>query len=314
MKKAIILSLLCLALIGSYFLGRRDAHTEVPPSTEPTTFHGNPTPPEKLAERALRISVINIYDGSGSKILLNDNSYGSVNLRNLADITIEIDGSAMALEEALQGGFITVDSMISLARQDAAAGVCNEVAKSENGLTQFDYHYSDFSIHYVYDIYETPDGKQHLIKDCSLYGGAGKPTFLYSWDENGAIDYENWGLTLTIVHQNTEGLTLRCTQSGGQQLGQLKVGISWLEAKNGDPNAPSVNTLVEGAVPVPSIDLTMDGETELRCDLAETYGSLPAGEYTLVVQIEDQYDPESVTPMVRKFHDTQYYSVDLLLK
>lgn len=31
MKKAIILSLLCLALIGSYFLGRRDAHTEVPP-------------------------------------------------------------------------------------------------------------------------------------------------------------------------------------------------------------------------------------------------------------------------------------------
>lgn len=313
MKKAIFLGLLCIASIGSYFLGRFNTHTDNLFSTEPTTFHGNPTPPEKLAERALRIAVINVYDGSGSKILLNDNSYDSVNLRNLTDVTIEIDGSAMALEEALQGGFITVDSMISLARQDAAAGVCNEVAKSENGLTQFDYHYSDFSIHYVYDIYETPDGKQHLIKDCSLYGGAGKPTFLYSWGKNGAIDYEDWGLTFTIAQQDSEGLTLRCTQSGGQQLGQLKVGISWLESKGGDPNAPSVNTLVEGAVPVPSIDLTMGGETELRCDLAETYGSLPAGEYTLVVQIEDQYDPESVTPMVRKFHDKQYYSINFQL-
>lgn len=84
-------------------------------------------------------------------------------------------------------------------------------------------------------------------------------------------------------------------------------------SKKGDPNAPSVNTLVEGAIPVPSIDLTMGGETELRCDLAETYGSLPAGEYTLVVQIEDQYDPESVTPMVRKFHDKQYYSINFQL-
>ena len=311
MKKLICIGLVCLSLTGVFFF----LHLQTTSTPENTTvFHGNPTPSDELTKRSLRISVVNNYTGGWTHIPLNNGYYTGLDLLNLSSVTIEINEKTLPLEEALQGGYITIDEIIARARLDASQGVCNEVAKSKNGLTRFYYHYSDFSIWYVYDIYETPDGKAHLIKVVRLYGALSSPGTIDLWDSDGnPIDYEDWGLTFTIVQQDAEGLTLRCTQSGGQQLGQLKVGISWLEAKKGDPNAPSVNTLVDGAIPVPSIDLTMDGETELRCNLAETYDSLPAGEYTLVMQIEDQYDPKSITPMVRKFHDKQYYSIDFFL-
>ena len=189
----------------------------------------------KLKAFAPSLKIYN-YTGGWTHIPLNNGYYTGLDLLNLSSVTIEINEKTLPLEEALQGGYITIDEIIARARLDASQGVCNEVAKSKNGLTRFYYHYSDFSIWYVYDIYETPDGKAHLIKVVRLYGALSSPGTIDLWDSNGnPIDYEDWGLTFTIVQQDAEGLTLRCTQSGGQQLGQLKVGISWLEAKKGDP-------------------------------------------------------------------------------
>lgn len=229
MKKLICIGLVCLSLTGVFFF--LYLQTTFTPETT-TVFHGNPTPSDELTKRSLRISVVNNYTGGWTHIPLNNGYYTGLDLLNLSSVTIEINEKTLPLEEALQGGYITIDEIIARARLDASQGVCNEVAKSKNGLTRFYYHYSDFSIWYVYDIYETPDGKAHLIKVVRLYGALSSPGTIDLWDSNGnPIDYEDWGLTFTIVQQDAEGLTLRCTQSGGQQLGQLKVGISWLEAK-----------------------------------------------------------------------------------
>ena len=157
------------------------------------------TPPENLAGRNLKISVLNYTFDGGETIALNGGNYASVTLHNLSDVTIDLGGETVALRDALEKNKISGDELVALARLDAAQGVCNETAKSKNGLTEFTYHYPEFSLHYVYDVYETPDGKQHLIKDLSLYGAKNTPVYAYTFDADGQpIDYEDWGLEFRI--------------------------------------------------------------------------------------------------------------------
>ena len=146
MKKLICTGLVCLSLTGvSFFL-----YLQITSTPENTTiFHSKLTPSDELTKRSLRISVVNNYTGGWTHIPLNNGYYTDLDLLNLSSVTIEINEKTLPektlpLEEALQGGYITIDEIIARARLDASQGVCNEVAKSKNGLTRFYYHYSDF--------------------------------------------------------------------------------------------------------------------------------------------------------------------------
>ena len=272
------------------------------------------TPPEKLAGRNLKISVLNYTFDGGESIALNGGNYASVTLYNLSDVTIDLGGETVALRDALEKNKISGDELVALARLDAAQGVCNETAKSRNGLTEFTYHYPEFSLHYVYDVYETPDGKQHLIKDLSLYGAKNTPEYSYAFDKDGQpIDYEDWGLEFRISEVNSKGMRLTCSQSGGQQLGTLSLELALLSKADTDQYEPIDPIIPKGETSAAS-EINMGGITEISFDFEKTYGVLPAGDYALDFQIADRYDKNALSALTRKYHDTQWYSIAFTIK
>ena len=285
---------LCILLIFACFLG---------------TAAG--TVPEKAS---LHITVTPEYGSGCTKIPLPQSKFKEVTLWDIADITIDIDGTTRKLADALQDGSVTVDRLIADARQDADQGYCHEKAVSKNGLTEFTYYYGDFRLHYVYDIYETPDGKQHLIADFSIIDSRSDVvSYRYSYDENGnCIDFEDWGLTFTIS-QADDVITVVCTQSGGQQFGNLQFSEAFLEKKN--PSTQQWESLEDNFTPgCIGTALTMGGTTELTFDVAEKGEPLPAGDYSLAMQFTDCYDPEEIPSLMRKYHDRQWYTVEFTIQ
>ena len=285
---------LCILLIFACFLG---------------TVAG--TVPEKAS---LRIAVTPEYGSGYTKIPLPQSKFKEVTLWDIADITIDIDGTTRKLADALQDGSVTVEQLIADARQDADQGYCHEKATSKNGLTEFTYYYGDFRLHYVYDIYETPDGKQHLIADFSIIEShSDVVSYRYSYDENGnCIDFEDWGLTFTIS-QADDVITVVCTQSGGQQFGNLQFSEAFLEKKN--PSTQQWEALEDNFTPgCIGTALTMGGTTELTFDVAEKGEPLPAGDYSLAMQFTDCYDPEEMPSLMRKYHDRQWYTVEFTIQ
>lgn len=297
----ILLLLVTLSLGATVFAADNDAGIKA-------------TPPEKLEGRNLKISVLNYTFDGGETIALNGGNYASVTLYNLADVTIDLGGETVALRDALEKNRISGDELVALARLDAAQDVCNETAESKNGLTEFTYHYPEFSLHYVYDIYETPDGKQHLIKDLSLYGAKNTPVYAYTFDADGQpIDYEDWGLEFRISEVNSKGMRLTCSQSGGQQLGTLSLELALLSKAGTDQYEPIDPITPKGETAAAS-EINMGGITEISFDFEKTYGVLPAGDYELTLQVADRYDKNALSALTRKYHDTQWYSVAFTIK
>lgn len=142
------------------------------------------------ADRNLDLSFTTNIKSSFS-IPLEQGNYENVVCYGIEDVTINIDGTAVDLEEAFSNGSISVDDMIAWVRKDASQGICTERAESKHGLTEFTYYYPDLRVHYVYDLYETPDGRQHLITDFMMYGIGQEPHFLPADPETGQffMDY-----------------------------------------------------------------------------------------------------------------------------
>lgn len=265
-------------------------------------------------QASLRIAVTPEYGSGCTKIPLPQSKFKEVTLWDIADITIDIDGTTRKLADALQDGSVTVEQLIADARQDADQGYCREKAASKNGLTEFTYYYGDFRLHYVYDIYETPDGKQHLIADFSIIDSRSDVvSYRYSYDENGnCIDFEDWGLTFTIS-QAGDVITVVCTQSGGQQFGNLQFSEAFLEKKN--PATQQWESLEDNfTYDCIGTALTMGGTTELTFDVMEKGKPLPAGDYSLAMQFTDCYDPEEIPSLMRKYHDRQWYTVEFTIQ
>ena len=294
MKNVFTRVFLCFLLTFACFLGTAEA-----------------TVPEKTS---LRIAVTPEYGSGYTKIPLPQSKFKEVTLLDIADITIDIDGTTRKLADALQDGSVTVDRLIADARQDADQGYCHEKAVSKNGLTEFTYYYGDFRLHYVYDIYEAPDGKQHLIADFSIIEShSDVVSYRYSYDENGnCIDFEDWGLTFT-VSQADDVITVVCTQSGGQQFGNLQFSEAFLEKKN--PTTQQWESLEDNFTPgCIGTTLTMGGTTELTFDVTEKGKPLPAGDYSLAMQFTDCYDPEEIPSLMRKYHDRQWYALEFTIQ
>ena len=317
MKKSVISILLCILMISLFFLGRwvgsmeNAAISEKIPAEENATPLGEISAEEDSAEQNLNLSFVHNYDSHGY-IPLEQGNYDGVGYSAIEDISIELGGESIPLEEALTEGHITVDEIIAQARLDAARGFCTEVAKSKNGLAELFYHYGNFSLQYIYDVFESPDAGQHLITSFRIYSnGANERGILFSFDEETGkwLALENWGLTFEVLKVDGSDITVKCTQTGGQQIGSFTVEDVWA-IKITDPNAQDfegLDRLTEVPASIAGTPLTMEGETELVVDFTELYGQLDAGEYLLSLDIQDQYNEEDVHPLMRNYHDRQVY-------
>ena len=310
MKKAIGILLICLLVLSAFFLGRSLG------SGETATEDG-------LSKRNLRLSATTDRNEPDKVIPLAQGNFPEAHYWSVKDVTVQLDGTRMPLEDALCEGLVTVDDVIASAREDAAVGRCKESSQSKNGLAVFRYHYPAFNLQSLYDIYETPDGWRHKITDFSVYGIGRDPGYSIGWDEETGdpIDYEDWGLTFTVTQLSASGVTLKCAQSGGQQFGRLNVAGLVLSRKNPDtqdwervePLDASIGADIYKAyseiTPKPEDDLAMGGTKELTYDLEAMFGQLTAGEYEISLKIVDCYDEADVPPLSRNFYDVQWYTV-----
>lgn len=107
----------------------------------------------------------------------------------LTDVTIDLGGNVMDLGNALREGKTSLSEISFLAQSDSQSGFCTEGWKSKNGLAEFRYSYPDFDLWIVDDIYETPDGLQHLIRGITLCQPGSDVAFLHN-----ELDQEDWGI------------------------------------------------------------------------------------------------------------------------
>ena len=310
MKKAIGILLVCLLVLSAFFLGR-------------SLGLGETAPEDGLSKRNLRLSATTDRNEPDKVIPLAQGNFPEAHYWSVKDVTVQLDGTRMPLEDALREGLVTVDDVIASAREDAAVGRCKESSQSKNGLAVFRYHYPAFNLQSLYDIYETHDGWRHRITDFYVYGIGRDPGYSIGWDEETGdpIDYEDWGLTFTVIQLSPSGVTLECAQSGGQQFGRLNVAGLMLSRKNPDtqdwervePLDASIGADIYKAyseiTPKPEDDLAMGGAKELTYDLEAMFGRLTAGEYKISLKIVDCYDEADVPPLSRNFYDVQWYTV-----
>ncbi len=223
------------------------------------------------------------------------------------DVTIEVEGKRVPLENALSEGTVTVDEIIADIRADAASGVCEEKFDSNQGVSQFTYTYPDVAFIYTCDVLEAPDGRQHPIRRFTVLAPGDGHGISYAYFDHSTpfvytLDREAWGLEFQTVSADAHKLTLKVTQSGGQQFGKLVV----LDYAIVTPEMEAVSGW-EGIESVHEIE--MAGSCEMTFDWTDFCEPLSAGDYYLCIHISDQYDPSDVHPLARNFYDRQRYFI-----
>jgi hypothetical protein len=219
----------------------------------------------------------------------------------LTDVTIDLGGNVMDLGNALREGKTSLSEISFLAQSDSQSGFCTEGWKSKNGLAEFRYSYPDFDLWIVDDIYETPDGLQHLIRGITLCQPGSDVAFLHN-----ELDQEDWGIEFSVAEASQTEITLNYTQSGGQVLGQLMTygyAISRLNPMEGI-------ALLDNAPLQEQKPISMNGQGTLCLDIETYFGALPAGQYGMYLYLQDAYNEEDVSPLTRNYHDVQCYWIE----
>lgn len=219
----------------------------------------------------------------------------------LTDVTIDLGGNVMNLGNALREGKTSLSEISFLAQSDSQSGFCTEGWKSKNGLAEFRYSYPDFDLWIVDDIYETPDGLQHLIRGITLCQPGSDVAFLHN-----ELDQEDWGIEFSVAEASQTEITLNYTQSGGQVLGQLMTygyAISRLNPMEGI-------ALLDNAPLQEQKPISMNGQGTLCLDIETYFGALPAGQYGMYLYLQDAYNEEDVPPLTRNYHDVQCYWIE----
>lgn len=235
-----------------------------------------------------------------------------VSVAYLDDVTVELDGKAVLLKQALEQGQITPEEVAAWARLDAVDGYCSVEAVSERGLSRFFYYYEEIIVEVVNDVYETPDGKQHLIETVDVYArgkGRADASHTYHGDDGYPIDREDWGLTFTTKNVTSTGMTLVIEQSGGQQVGELEISVFSLFTMADKEAVPADQEKRQAFSDATKTVITQNGTTEIQLDWTEVYGELPSGEYFMIPGVEDIYDESQIHPLIVKYKNNQSYRV-----
>jgi len=107
---------------------------------------------------------------------------------------------------------------------------------------------------------------------------------VFKLDENGVVDegFPNWGLTLSVKNVTESGLTLVCTQSGGELTGELQTGSDYklIVLKEAWEDVPTI--IEDYGWDMIAYGVAKDDVTEFEYNWEWLYGKLPAGTYRMV--------------------------------
>ena len=230
--------------------------------------------------------------------------------RFITNPVVIIEGTEHKLEDAFRDGLLTEDEIFYCMKLDAAQGVCQYTYVSDHGLTSHFFDYPEYSVIYINDVLEAPDGTQPLIRSLTLLPPDSEHYTSYIfYDENGKrYDTEDWGLTLSVASADSEKLTVKTEQIEGQQIGQLFLTHYIIANQDGwldriDENENQI-AFFENLVPI-----TMNGEGQLTIEFVDVYGSLPSGEYEIILYVEDIFDESAVHPLMEDFIENMPFIV-----
>ena len=237
-------------------------------------------------------------------------NFPGITYLNLSEVTVDIRGKAVPLEDAIRDGLVTVEQIIAQAKEDVRSRKCVLKYNTDLGLTEFIYCYRDqYDLKVRYDIFECSDGKQYLLNDffVTAPGRAKNLSVGYVVYENGEynkLKYEDWGLEFSVVEVTPTGMTLSYNQEGGVMTGDLSLNWFHIYQDNNMVKEKAEQT----SEPIP-IETNTTG-TELTLNWEDLCGELPAGDYTLYLYIYDNFIPSEVHPLIQNYCDNQYFPVD----
>ena len=293
----------------SFLVGcANDADHTAPPTVSETA-------PAFAMDTHLTITA-NTDENAESYTYEKDSSGFSLSFNRLSDVMYHSKSGTIPLDQALSNNIVDVEELYSCILMDARENICKESFESTNGLSTFVYRYTDFDIRVVNDVYETPDGKQHLIRTISFHSpGSLNHAVTFYWDYESKygymLDREDWGLTFNVSETTPESITISCTHSGGQQIGQLQTEFYSLYDREGN-FIIGVNGQTGGLCD--PLNIQLDGESELVINWTNSHDQLPTGDYTLCLEIQDIYDETDVSALTRNFHDRQPYHIDFTVE
>ena len=316
MKSRKILSIIGLILAAvlllgiGFAIGRNEVQTSVPDATDATdaaediVHTGDDVP-------ALNLTVTRVGN-TDSQIFspeeIGNNFNQGMSYCGVTDVSISLNSGDERLEDALKNGDITEEEIFFRARQDARDGRCQETFETQHGVTFYNYHYPDYDLWLVYDVFNSPNGKAYPVSQLIVFRTTPDyhlhPSCAFTDPETGAfVNREDWGLTFELSDITSHSATVTCTQSGGQQIGQLEVRCYTLHPDTkGIINPPKFETKI-----------AMDGTCQFSVDWSETYGDLPSGTYRLYLWVYDIYDESQLHPLMDDFQDWQVLDVELII-
>ena len=313
MKSRRILSIIGLILAAvlllgiGFAIGRNEVQASVPDATDAAkdiVHTGDDVP-------ALNLTVTRVGN-TDSQIFspeeLGNNFNQGMSYWGVTDVSISLNSGDERLEDALKNGDITEEEIFFRARQDARDGRCQETFETQHGVTFYNYRYPDYDLWLVYDVFNSPNGKAYPVSQLIVFRTTPDyhlhPSCAFTDPETGAfVNREDWGLTFELSDITSHSATVTCTQSGGQQIGQLEVRCYTLHPDTkGIINPPKFET-----------EIAMDGTCQFSVDWSETYGDLPSGTYRLYLWVYDIYDESQLHPLMDDFQDWQVLDVELII-
>lgn len=223
---------------------------------------------------------------------------------DVCDVRVEVDGTVYYLEDAMREERISLEQIYAYSRIDARLGYCETFTKVRNGLTFLVFRYPEYELRFTYDYDSLPDGEHRLVNELYI----SKNRYDVNSGDNRVVQ-EDWGVTFEVREVNSSSITLRCTQSGGQQLGELTVDLFFIDSAREEASLPRLDGDTDIDSYQPRTIISRDTVSEITLDWTDIYGELSPGDYLLSLRVTDAYDPADTHPVMSKFESRQSYTI-----
>ena len=290
-----VVFLLILAVFLGYQLGKSDRPNNI---IESHIFTENPQKHPRILQ--FRVSDTN---KDKTKTITQDSTQ------------LFLNGKWISITDTLQNNMMSEELFLAYAKIDSQNGFCEEHYKSENGLSQFFYVYPEVELRFIHDLYELPNGTQHLIDSMTVSDGLwSRPNAkLMFWEDDGIFSYrldrEIWGLMFQPQVRHNGIIDISVQQHGGQQIGQLEIINYVLYDTSGSLLEESQSSSEFITIPIQT-----DSTTSFQIDVGKRYPNLQAGKYVLQFLVQDIYTEDMVHPLMRNYFDIQEYNVEIDLQ
>lgn len=250
-------------------------------ATEETTAALSVQIPDR---RQLRIDVAQEADSGYSKILpAQAGSRWQLRLcyEGVTDVRIDVGDRVLSLEDALRQGDVSTEDLLFWAEADRQNGFCQPLSRVRNGQTVILYRYPEYDLCLFRGQINDASGQSEPCGTLCVFANTGT--------ELSSTFRENWGLQWEVASADAGSITLTCTQSGGEQLGDLIVDFYSIEPVDESISLSKSSQAQDAGAFRPKPVIEQNTVSTITLNWEALYGALPSGNYVLTLSIRDQY-------------------------